>query len=47
MFLDLSQRTVERKVNLENFLLFFHKNGLWGEQLFREFDCEDAGFLSE
>lgn len=32
---DLAQRTVERQLNLENFLLFFHKNGFWGERLFK------------
>ncbi len=30
MYVDLAERIVDRKINLENFLLFFHKNGFWG-----------------
>ena len=35
MYKDLAERTIDRKINEENFLLFFHKNGFWGERLFK------------
>lgn len=47
MYKDLAERTVERKINLENFLLFFHKNGFWGERLFKEFDYDETNLISE
>lgn len=45
--MDLAQRIPAGKINLDNFLLFFHKNGYWGERLFREFDYDETGLLSE
>ncbi len=47
MYLDLASRISDNKINLENFLLFFHKNGFWGESLFREFDQSETQLLSE
>jgi hypothetical protein len=35
MYEDLANRIVARKISLENFLLFFHKNGFWGDRLFK------------
>ena len=35
IYKDLAERIEIRKINLENFLLFFHKNGYWGERLFK------------
>lgn len=47
MYLDLAQRVADHKINLENFLLFFHKNGYWGERLFKEFDYDESSLISE
>ena len=47
MYKDLSDRIIEHKINLENFLLFFHKNGYWGERLFREFDYDNSSLIDE
>jgi hypothetical protein len=44
---DLSARAVSREITLENFILFFHKNGLWGERLFHEFDSADDKQINE
>ena len=35
LYKDLAERVDSHKINLENFLLFFHKNGYWGERLFK------------
>jgi len=32
---------------MENFLLFFHKNGYWGERLFKEFDAGQSNTITE
>ena len=32
---------------MENFLLFFHKNGYWGERLFKEFDYDETRLIDE
>ena len=47
MYVDLAERIADRKINMENFLLFFHKNGFWGERLFREFDYDETELISE
>jgi hypothetical protein len=47
MYRDLAERIVDRKINMENFLLFFHKNGFWGDRLFREFDYDETNLISE
>lgn len=47
IYLDLAERIEDSKINLENFLLFFHKNGYWGERLFQEFDYDETNLLSE
>lgn len=47
IFEDLSLRAVSREISLENFILFFHKNGLWGERLFQEFDAAEDNQISE
>ena len=30
MYKDLAERISQKKINMENFLVFFHKNGFWG-----------------
>lgn len=47
MYLDLAERTGDHRINLENFLLFFHKNGYWGERLFQEFDYDETNSITE
>jgi hypothetical protein len=47
MYIDLAERIADHKINLENFLLFFHKNGYWGERLFKEFDYDESSLISE
>ena len=47
IYRDLADRIPQHKINQENFLLFFQKNGLWGERLFREFDADETGLVSE
>lgn len=47
IYSDLAERIEKGKINLENFLLFFHKNGYWGERLFQEFDYDETNLLSE
>ena len=47
MYKDLAERTIDRKINEENFLLFFHKNGFWGERLFKQFDYDETNLISE
>ena len=32
---DVASRNTYNKIDLENFLIFFRKNGLWGDRLFR------------
>lgn len=44
---DLALRISEHELSLENFLLFFHKNGYWGDRLFHEFDANDSNLISE
>ena len=43
---DLAERIEEGRINMENFLLFFHKNGYWGERLFQEFDYDETDLIS-
>ena len=47
IYQDLASRITENELNLENFLLFFHKNGYWGERLFKEFDAGKSSFITE
>lgn len=35
IYRDLASRNEKNTLNVENFQLFFHKNGFWGERLFR------------
>lgn len=35
IYQDLASRYEKNTLNMENFQLFFHKNGFWGERLFR------------
>ena len=44
---DLSERISDSALNIENFLLFFHKNGYWGDRLFEEFDADSSKLISE
>ena len=34
IYMDLAGRTMDQKLDLENFLLFSRKNWYWGEELF-------------
>ena len=45
IYKDLASRSIDRKLNLENFRLFFEKNGLWGEKLFKEFDYDESNLI--
>jgi len=47
IFNDLAERVIEKAITLENFVLFFHKNGFWGERLFREFDVTETNHIIE
>jgi len=47
IYADLGSRISENEVNQENFLLFFQKNGYWGERLFREFDVGASNLITE
>lgn len=44
---DIGTRDKSRTLTLENFLLFFHKNGYWGRQLFKEFDSSQSNSITE
>lgn len=35
IYSDLAERVAEKTITMENFVLFFHKNGFWGERLFK------------
>lgn len=35
IYSDLAERVSEKTITMENFVLFFHKNGFWGERLFK------------
>ena len=45
IFNDLATRIPEKKVNIENFQLFFHKTGEWGDRLFKEFDADKTQLI--
>lgn len=47
IYVNLGERIPDMALNLENFLLFFNKNGFWGERLFKEFDYDESNLLDE
>ena len=47
MYDDLAKRIKEHALSIDNFLLFFHKNGEWGDRLFEEFDTDSTQYISE
>lgn len=42
---DLAQRIPENKISPQNFLLFFHKAGEWGDRLFSQFDADQSSLI--
>lgn len=47
IYADISERHIYEKIDYENFLLFFRKNGLWGSTLFKHFDLDQSDLLAE
>lgn len=44
---DLSLRNEHHEVDHETFLLFFQKNGYWGQRLFKEFDTTSSNLITQ
>ena len=47
IFFDLGARDKSHSLTIENFLLFFHKNGYWGNRLFKEFVSDKSNLIRE
>lgn len=47
IYFDLGARDKSHSLTRENFLLFFHKNGYWGDRLFKEFDANQSNLITE
>lgn len=45
IYKELSSRSSSNGIDKETFLQYFNLPGLWGEQLFRKFDCNCKSYL--
>lgn len=47
IYKDIAARHPYGSIDYENFQLFFRKNGLWAESVFKEFDISHENLISE
>lgn len=46
MYDDLAFHNKDKVLNREDFDIFFHLNGLWGQEMFKAFNKSREGFIN-